>query len=501
MSVSRGKIQGSMDPLVCEYVTTPDVHKELKRCYQTFLDINKAHVLMLHKQGIISHSDAKKILKVNQEMAAMGDEPTFEYDPGLEDIYPNLEKYLIDKVGIETGGRQHTARSRNDLTVTEERIDARRYFLEISELYNRVRHTILKLANETTDAVFAGYTCLQPSEPITMAHYWSAVLNGMQRDYDRIKSVWTRLNINPLGGCSMGSTSYPIDREMTSELLGFDSPMDNSLDSVAGLDYILEMMAAFSIAAMTLSRVATDLYVWSTPEFGYVEVGDSVAACSSIMPQKKNPVTLEYIRATAGNIEGLYLATWTGMKNTPYTLVVDTYTVAAANMWPMFEQLRGLLKIFNLTLETLTFHRERMFKMAFGNFCTVTELANAIVREDSVSFRKAHDVVAGVVCRMLEAGKTSDQITSQDINVIAEKEFHFKTALSDEAIRNAMNPVRIAEAKKTLGGPATVEVKRQLEKLSASLSRDDIELQQRQERVNQAKENLEKAVENLINLD
>ena len=498
MTISRGKMQGGMDPLVCQYVTTPELDNELKRSYQTFLDLNKAHVLMLAKQGIIKNDVAKAILRVNQKMADMGDMPTFDYDYALEDIYPNLEKYLIDQVGIEIGGQQHTARSRNDLTVTEERIDARRMYLKICRLYNDVRQTLLKMAKENIDTVFAGNTCLQPSEPITMGHYLAAVLNGMHRDYERIQDVWKKLNINPLGGCSMGSTTYNIDREMTSKLLGFDAPMDNSLDCVAGLDYMLDLAASFAIAENTFSRLCTDLYIWSTPEFGYVEVSDKVAACSSIMPQKKNPVTLEYIRGGAANIEALFVSNWGAMKNTPYTLVVDTYTVAAANLWPLFETMEAHLKILDLTLRTLTFHKDRMFKMAAGNYCTVTELANAIVRKDGLSFREAHDAVAAVVANMLKDSRTADQIDSTAINTILQAHLGRKTALSDDEIQSALNPARIAKAKRSLGGTAPEEVNRQLKRLEELLAVDEEMLQKRSDQVLKAKKDLEEAVSNFI---
>jgi argininosuccinate lyase len=498
MSVSRGKIQGKMDPLVCEYVTTPELEKELKRSYQTFLDINKAHVLMLVRKGIISDAAATSILDVTQRMAKMGDTPTFEYDYGLEDIYPNLEKYLIDQVGIEIGGQQHTARSRNDLTVTQERIDARRMYLEVCALYNKLRQTIVRLAKENLETFFAGYTCLQPSEPISMGHYWSAVLNAMDRDYDRIQACWKYLNINPLGGCSMGSTSYDIDRWMTSELLGFDEPMDNSLDCVAGLDYMLALASSFSIASNTFSRLCTDLYTWSTPEFGYVEVGDSVAACSSIMPQKKNPVTLEYVRGSAANVEALYMAMWGAMKNTPYTLVVDTYTVAANNLWPLFEAFEGQIKILDLTLNTLTFNKERMFKFASENFCAVTELANRMVQMDGISFRAAHEIVAATVAQAIHDGKNSAQITSEMINQSFQQLFGMKSSLTDDDIKDAMNPERIARSKKIIGGTSPEEVTRQLERIQEYLQQDEELLKNRCAQISDAKQKLETEVQSFL---
>ena len=238
---------------------------------------------MLCKQHIISEEVGKQILKATDEIQQNRILPDFSEN--IEDLYTNLEGRLIKMVGMEVGGQQHTARSRNDLGATVVRMDTRKYYLQLAGMFNKMRKTILALARDNYDAVFSGYTHMQPSEPVSFAHYLSAVLAGLARDYKRYANVWDSLNLCPLGGCSMGSTSYNIDRNYTAKLLGFNGPIQNSIDCVASRDYVLETVVTLAMASDTMSRLAFDLYIWSTPEFGYIEVDDSCAVCSSIMPR------------------------------------------------------------------------------------------------------------------------------------------------------------------------------------------------------------------------
>ena len=292
--IERGRLKEAPAKEVTDIMVAPTLTgEEVERSYQSYIDINKAHVLMLAKQGIIKEEVAAKILKVAQQMAAMGTKPTFEITPELEEMYFNLENYLIEQVGMEIGGQQHTARSRNDLHATVDRIVTRKALLELEKLINKFRRTLIELAKKNEDAVMSGYTHLQPSEPITFAHYLSAVSAALTRDYARLARAWDSTNLNPLGGGSMGSTTWNIDRLYTTELLGFDDVVQNSMDCVCSRDYLLEIMSAISILANTLVRMTTDMRIWATPDYGYVEVADKVAVWSSIMPHKKNPWTFE----------------------------------------------------------------------------------------------------------------------------------------------------------------------------------------------------------------
>ncbi len=493
--IHRGKIKTPPDPLVVKYLIQPGIEADINLRFQAFLDCNKAHVLMLAKQGIIKNDVSAKILRVNNEMAAMGDRPTFQIDPSREDFYFNLEAYLIEKTGIEVGGQQHTARSRNDLYATCARLAVRSAYFEICEIYNRLRQSIIDIARENTDAVFAGYTHMQPSEPITFAHYCSAVLNAMERDYRRIANCFEGLNICPLGGGSMGSTTWDIDRNYTSDLLGFDAPVDNSIDCVASRDFSTDILAALSIASNTLSRFCQDLYVWATPDYGYVEVSDSCAVCSSIMPQKKNPWVLEHIKAKAAHVEGCFMSSLNVMKNVIYSHCEDMCGESANYLFPGLHEMKVMCELMEVSIKGLKINKDRMLQTAYGNFCTVTELANYLVRHDDISFRMAHDIVADVVAYMIEHNKKANEIGVDVVNPIFLKLFNRTTSMTDEEVRAALDPKNIAYAKKCVGGTAPGEVIRQLDNRQASLDRDSAQLQKRIAKTAEAKRKLEAAVE------
>ena len=498
MAIQRGKMKKAPAKELVDYLIRPAIATDLERSYQTLLDINKAHVLMLAKQGIIEKDVAKQILQVTQDIAGMQAHPEFEIIPDVEDLYFNFERYLIKRTSLEIGGQQHTARSRNDMFATEIRYDTRRYFLTLCEHFNNLRRSFLKIARENTDAMMSGYTHLQPSEPITLAHYCSAILNAMARDYERMTHVWKTVNQCPLGGGSMGSTTFDIDRHYTAKLLGFDKPLENSLDCVAGRDFTLELAAAMSTAGLTFSRIAMDLTLWATPEYGYIELDDSVSGCSSIMPQKKNPIALEHVRAKSGHLEAFYVSLCTGMKNVPYMHCRDISTESVRYFWTAMTEFLQDADLLNASLREMKVHKEHMVESARRNFCTVTELANYLVRIDKISFREAHEIVADVVGYLNEKHLMADQITLDELNMFCQKLFNFTSKLTAEDLKAALDPVKNAQSKTCWGGTAEAEVTRQLDVIEAQIEKDEEERKARLAQIDQAKVDLEKAVEDFI---
>lgn len=498
MAIQRGKMKKAPAKELVDYLIRPAITTDLERSYQTLLDINKAHVLMLAKQDIIEKDVAKQILQVTQDIAGMQAHPEFEIIPDVEDLYFNFERYLIKRTSLEIGGQQHTARSRNDMFATEIRYDTRRYFLTLCEHFNNLRRSFLKIARENTDAVMSGYTHLQPSEPITLAHYCSAILNAMARDYERMTHVWKTVNQCPLGGGSMGSTTFDIDRHYTAKLLGFDKPLENSLDCVAGRDFTLELAAAMSTAGLTFSRIAMDLTLWATPEYGYIELDDSVSGCSSIMPQKKNPIALEHVRAKSGHLEAFYVSLCTGMKNVPYMHCRDISTESVRYFWTAMTEFLQDADLLNASLREMKVHKEHMVESARRNFCTVTELANYLVRIDKISFREAHEIVADVVGYLNEKHLMADQITLEELNMFCQKLFNFTSKLTAEDLKAALDPVKNAQSKTCWGGTAEAEVSRQLDVIEAQIEKDEAERKARLAQIDQAKVDLEKAVEDFI---
>jgi argininosuccinate lyase len=494
---TRGKIAKPLAAEIVKYINDPIARSDFEHSYDTMLDINRAHVVMLAKQGIIAKDVAAKILRATDEI--QGNRILPDFSENIEDLYTNLEGRLIKMVGMEIGGQQHTARSRNDLGATVVRMDTRTYYLELAKLFIRMRRTILELAKKNLGSVLSGYTHMQPSEPITFAHYLSGVLSGLSRDYQRYANVWNGLNLCPLGSGSMGSTSYHIDRELTASLLGFNGPIQNSIDSVASRDFALETVVTLAMASDTMSRLAFDLYIWSTPEYGYIEVDDSCAVCSSIMPQKKNPFTLEHMKGLAGHMEGFVVGIYSCMKNIIYSHSKDTSVEATRYLFEAMHDMEIDFTLANITLGTLTVKRDRMRQNALKNFCTVTELANYLVKYDGIPFRQAHHVVAAVVAKCCDEGWDSSRIDRNLVNEIARDSFGFETKLTDRLVREALDPARITEAKTCIGGTSELEVSRQLGLLEAQIQKDEAELVDRMRQVDSARAWLAEEADALAN--
>ena len=497
-AIERGRLKEPPAREVTDIMVAPTLTgEEVERSYQSYIDINKAHVLMLAKQGIIREDVAAKILAVNRDMGAMGTKPTFEITPELEEMYFNLENYLIKQVGMDVGGQQHTARSRNDLHATVDRMVTRNAVLRLGKLINKFRHTLLDLARRNEDAVMSGYTHLQPSEPITFAHYLSAVSAALTRDYRRLARTWDAINLNPLGGGSMGSTTWNIDREYTTRLLGFDGIVQNSMDCVCSRDYLLEVMSAISIMANTIVRMTTDMRIWSTPDYGYVEVADKVAVCSSIMPQKKNPWTFESSASFCARIKGYSDAAWMTYKGVPYAFTMESMDLIA-NFWPCLKDIEGVLKLMDVTMKDVKIHKDRARTTAAANFSTVTELANTLVRVEGISFRAAHEIVAHVVGYLTETGRKATDIDRKVLEPISLELFGKSLKITDEQIQDALDPVKNAASKKALGGTAPAEVDRQLNVIEAQLLLDEEEISCREQALAKAREELNLATDNLI---
>lgn len=495
----RGKIKTPPCQEVIENIIAPNLADALQRNFQAYVAINRAHVLMLEKTAILKAKDAAAILAVNEKMAEMGDKPSFPIDPKKEDLYFNMEHFLIDHVGMHIGGQQHTARSRNDMTSTVTRLVARKNYFQLCAELIKFRKVLLQLAEDNLDAIMAGYTHLQPSEPISFGHYCSAILSSFQRDYRRFSASYDGLNMCPLGGTSMGSSTWNIDREFTSELLGFDTPVNNSIDCVASRDYALELLSNMAICGNSLCRICNDFYVWATPDYGYVEVDDSVAVCSSIMPQKKNPWTLEFIKGKTGSLEGALVSALSTLRSAPFTYCLDVSGVAMGNLWNAFSQMNSALELGCATFRSLKVNKQRMLNTAKGNYCTVTELANTLVRKDKISFREAHKIVALVVDWMLSNRKRADEITSKEVNKFAQEILGTPLTATDEEISQALDPQKNVNSKSILGGTSPEEVLRQLSLIRKQIEDDESQLLARKVKVRAAFEKAKALSNELVN--
>ncbi|MFM9940895.1 MAG: argininosuccinate lyase [Hyphomicrobiaceae bacterium] len=369
---------------------------------------SKAHAGMLAAQGIITQADANEILRGLDQIQAEIEGGHFTFSQKLEDIHLNIESRLTEIIGA-AGGRLHTARSRNDQVA----LDFRMYVRDALDAFD---HALLKLqvalatkAEAHADTIMPGFTHLQPAQPVTFGHHLMAYVEMVARDRGRFADARRRLNECPLGSAALAGTSFPIDRHMTAEALGFDRPTANSLDGVADRDFALETLAAASIAAMHLSRLSEEIVIWMTPQFGFIRLSDRWTTGSSIMPQKKNPDAAELCRAKVGRIAGAFQGLLMVMKGLPLTYSKD--------MQEDKEQTFDALRAFNIAVAAMTGMigdlepvPEAMHAAASRGYATATDLADWLVRTLQLPFREAHHVT-GAIVRLAETAKVGlDQL-------------------------------------------------------------------------------------------
>jgi argininosuccinate lyase len=295
--------------------------------------LNQAHLAMLARQGILPAATAGRIADALLRMEAEGP-GAIEPDPALEDAYFNVEARLIALTDADTGGRLHIGRSRNDLSAALDRLRARDTLLDLLEAANALRRTLLERGAGFAEVVMPGYTHLQPAQPITFGFYLTGLASALQRDAARLVDAWKRLNLSPMGAAALATTGFPIDRVYTAELLGFEGVLEHGLDCVASRDFAVELVAAATQMALTLSRFAQDMFVFVSHEFGAVEFPDSVCGTSSIMPQKKNPVVLEHLKAKAAHVAAAFGSAASCIRGSHFTNTLDAHREGLSMVWP-----------------------------------------------------------------------------------------------------------------------------------------------------------------------
>jgi argininosuccinate lyase len=457
---------------VVEYLFKPRALAFVDRDFRLMMWVNQAHVLMLVRQGVLTHDVGRSLIRALRELEQEGAE-SLTLDPRLEDLYFNLEHALIAKVGMDVGGRMHTGRSRNDLGATMSRLAVREALVDFLGLQLELRAGLLEQAAAHTDTVMPGYTHLQPAQPTTFGHYLASVALALERDAARLLDVYPRVNVSPLGACAFAGTGFPVDRAMTAHWLGFDGIVDSTLDAVASRDYVAELLAALAIMGVTLSRMAQDLYLWCAGEWGTVEVADDVAMTSSIMPQKKNPITLEHIKAKAGHLLGALMSTLAVQKAVNFMHCRDM-AEAVAPLWDAFAQAQGVLHLTRRTVLGLRVNKTRMLERAAQDFSTATELADVLVRETGLPFRVAHGIVGSLVTRVLQQGLPWRAVTSMMIDECAREVIGHALALSDAQVDRALDPLQNLAGKQATGSPSAPETQRLI-----SRARDELTRQQR----------------------
>jgi len=419
-----------------------------QRLYRYDIEGSIAHATMLARQGILTEEERDLIVNGLIRIRERIEAGEFEWSIPLEDVHMNIEAVLILDIG-DTGKKLHTGRSRNDQVATDVRLYLRAEIDTIRVGIGRLQGAILDLAEREVETVMPGFTHLQVAQPITFGHHLMAWFEMLQRDSERLADCRRRVAILPLGAAALAGTTYPIDRHYTAELLGFARPAENSLDAVSDRDFIVEFSAAAAILMMHLSRFSEELILWSSAQFGFVDLSDAFCTGSSIMPQKKNPDIPELVRGKAGRIFGHLMGLLTLMKGQPLAYNKDNQE----DKEPLFDtadNLKGSLKVFTDMLGALRCNPERMRAAARRGFATATDLADYLVRK-GIPFRDAHAIVGQAVALGVREGKDLSELSLERLRQfsadIAEDVFAVLTLDGSVAARNH------------IGGTAPIQVR------------------------------------------
>lgn len=455
----RERINEGMSSYFLNDVEYPELVKDYCANFHEALLIQKAYAVMLTKTGIIDAQSGKEILEGLEyvEKTLKVEDLKAEY----EDLYFNIEKALINKIGIKAGGKLHTGRSRNDIGSTLNRLQLRKSMVPVFEKLLELQKVLLKKAEDNRDTIITGYTHMQPAQPISSGHYYTAVFNALSRDFTRMTSAYKNTNHCPYGAAAFAGSTFPIDREMLASLLGFDGILENSLDCIASKDFLLEVEMAYVNMVTTVSRIAQDQYVWSTSEFGLLGVGGQVAVCSSIMPQKKNPAGFEYSKSKAAHAMGMLVGTMAALKNVPFSNNIDIHEA----LWLYDEGCRETVKSLGILAESIRYseiNKDRAYEEAKNNFCTVTALADDLVKRKGISFSEAHHIVGSMVREVLENKTGMGGMNSKLLEKISKEVLGYSISLTDEEINLDLDPFNNVQQKVTIGGPGIESVKRMI---------------------------------------
>jgi len=430
-----------------------------KKLYKEDIMVSVVHVEMLFRQKIISFKIKNKIIyglnKIKKEIL----NKKFEYNEKYEDIHMNIEKRLFQIIG-EEAGYVHTARSRNDQVITDFKIWTRDATKKINKNLNNTIKIILKIAEKNIETIMPGFTHLKNAQPISLAHYLMAYVEMVNRDKKRFTNNLQNLSENPLGAAALAGTSFNIDRNFTTKKLGFKKPTNNSIDTVADRDFVLDFLYSVSMCSMHISRIAEELIIWNSDGFNLINLTDKVVTGSSIMPQKKNPDLLEYLRGKSGVTFGNLFSMLTILKGLPISYFKDLQDDKEI-VFKSDETLNNCILILNEVLNNFSPNKKKMLQLANVGYITATDLADYLVKNHDMSFRKAYQITASVVNYAEKRKKKLNELNIGELNKIEPK-------LSKDVLK-VFDLKYSVKSKKSFGGTSFDNIKKMITKYKGSL--------------------------------
>ena len=419
-----------------------------QKFYQQDIRGSIAHVTMLAKQGVLTTEERDQIIEGLNGILEDVKSGKLEITSKYEDIHSFVEANLIERVG-EAGKKLHTGRSRNDQVALDMKLYVRDEVIQLDELVKSLLETIEKIMEENLHTYMPGFTHLQKAQPITLAHHMGAYFEMFRRDRGRLNDIYKRMNLCPLGSGALAGTTYPLDRNYTSELLDFDGPTLNSMDSVSDRDYVIELLSALSTIMMHLSRFSEEVIIWNTNEYGFVEIDDAYSTGSSIMPQKKNPDIAELVRGKTGRVYASLMSILTTMKGLPLAYNKDMQEDKELT-FDAIDTVKGCLALFTGMLATMKFCNKVMEDSAKNGFTNATDAADYLVGK-GVPFRDAHGIVGQLVLYCIDKNLSLDDMSLEEYKAIS--------PVFEEDIYDAVSMENCVERRNTIGAPGADAMK------------------------------------------
>ncbi len=434
-----GRFTKETDQLVYNFNASISFDKKL---YAQDIRGSIAHVMMLAKQEILTETEKQQIIEGLEGILDDVEKGKLEITDKYEDIHSFVEANLIDRIG-DAGKKLHTGRSRNDQVALDMKLYTRDEIAQIDQLLKTLLRTILGIMQENTETIMPGFTHLQKAQPITLAHHMGAYFEMFKRDHERMRDMSKRMNTCPLGSGALAGTTYPLDRDYTAKLLGFDGPTLNSMDGVSDRDYLLELLSALSIVMMHLSRFCEEVIIWNSNEYQFVEIDDAYSTGSSIMPQKKNPDIAELVRGKTGRVYGALTSLLTTMKGIPLAYNKDMQEDKEMS-FDAIDTAKGCIALFTGMLSTMQFKKDNMHASAKNGFTNATDAADYLVNH-GVPFRDAHGIVGQLVLYCIEKNIALDDMSLEEYKAIS--------PVFEEDIYDAISMETCVNKRLTTGAP------------------------------------------------
>ena len=484
-------------PTYSQTVLQPAYQSAQRYLFPHMLAAHEAHTIMLAECDIITRENAQAILRAVADIRADGVD-ALAYQPGVEDLFFRIESQIIEQIGPDYGGNLQLARSRNDLGHALDRMSLRDYIRHLADELLTLRATILDLARRHTATIMPGYTHTQPAQPVTFAHYLAGVLSFLQNDFVRLATAYGLANASPLGAAAFTGTGFPIDRQRVAALLGYDSVIASTQHSIGAGDHLTDTAFAIQSLAIGLGRITKDLLFHATNEANALHIDDSFIQISSIMPQKRNPVVLEHLRARLSRAFGYAQTVVVQCHSIPYGDTQDIEDEIKPPLMHAVETMQECLRLYTAFFETLTLNEAHLRERARAGFTTATELADALVRNANLPFRTAHKIVATLVKMAVAQDKSANQLTIDMLQAAAQQVLERNIDFTAAQMVQALDPVHFVNVRAGFGGVAPTATAALLDELDVASQRDAEWLQAAQGRLNDADNARATAVHTLL---